>query len=343
MNPYCYTLPLKKPTMKAFVIEHFGEPNNFQIVDLPQPKPRSSQVLIKVAATSVNPVDTKIRQGAVGEIAPDFPAVLHGDVAGTIEAVGDDVDNFQVGDEVYGCAGGVKGTGGALAEYMLADADLIAHKPKSLTMAEAAALPLVSITAWEGLIDRAKIQSGQKVLVYGGTGGVGHIGVQLAKWVGAEVYATVSSESKAAIARSLRADVTINYYDTAVEEFVAQHTDGDGFDVVFDTVGNDNLQNAFKAAKLNGTVISTVSLSKQDLTLLHAKGLTLHLVYMLIPILSGTNRAYHGKILAKIAHLIDKDKIRPLIDDKIFSFSEVAAAHSYLESGQAIGKVVLNR
>ncbi len=328
--------------MKAVVIEHFGEPNVFQAVNLPQPKLLPNHVLIKVVATSVNPVDIKIRQGAVVDIAPDFPAVLHGDLAGVIEAVGDGVDNFKVGDEVYGCAGGVKGTGGALAEYMLADVNLIAHKPKSLTMAQAAALPLVSITAWEGLIDRAKIQSGQKVLVYGGTGGVGHLGVQLAKWAGAQVYATVSSEAKSAIARSLGA-VTINYYDTAVEKFVAQYTDGDGFDVVFDTVGNNNLQNAFKTAKLNGTVVSTVSLSKQDLTLLHAKGLSLHLVYMLIPMLSGDNRAYHGKILAKLADLVDKGKIRPLIARQIFSFSEVAAAHAYLESGQAIGKVILNR
>ena len=328
--------------MRAFVIEHFGEPNIFQAADLPKPELLSSHVLIKVVATSVNPVDTKIRQGAVVDIAPDFPAVLHGDVAGIIEAVGDNVDSFQVGDEVYGCAGGVKGTGGALAEYMLADVNLIAHKPQSLTMAEAAALPLVSITAWEGLIDRAKIQPGQKVLVYGGTGGVGHLGVQLAKWAGAEVYATVSSEAKSAIALELGADATIYYRDTSVEEFVAEHTDGHGFDVVFDTVGNDNLQNAFQAVKLNGIVVSTVSLSQQDLSLLHAKGLTLHLVYMLIPLLSGINRPYHSEILSKIAKLVDKKQIRPLIDNKTFSFSQVAAAHNYLESG-AVGKIILNQ
>ena len=328
--------------MKAFVIDRFGEPNIFQARDLPKPKLLPNSVLIEVAATSVNPVDIKIRQGAVAKIAPDFPAVLHGDVAGIIEAVGSNVDRFKVGDEVYGCAGGVRGTGGALAEYMLADASLIAHKPKSLTMIEAAALPLVSITAWEGIIDRAKVQSGQKVLVYGGTGGVGHVGVQLAKWAGAEVYATVSSEAKAAIALSLGADATINYSDTSVEEFVARHTEGKGFDVVFDTVGNDNLQNAFKAAKLNGTVVSTVSMSEQDLTLLHAKGLTLHLVYMLIPMLSGINRAYHGEILRKVAKLVEEKQIRPLIDDKTFSFAEIAAAHAYLESG-VVGKVVLSQ
>ena len=329
--------------MKAFVIEHFGKPNIFQEVDLPKLKILPGHVLIRVAATSVNPVDIKIRQGAVANIAPSFPAVLHGDVAGVIEAVEKEVDTFQVGDEVYACAGGVKGTNGALAEYMLADASLVAHKPKSLTMAEAAALPLVSITAWEGLIDRAKVQSGQKVLVYGGTGGVGHIGVQLAKLSGAEVYTTVSSPEKAAIASKLGADITINYRQTSVEELVAKYTDGDGFDVVFDTVGNDNLQNAFKAAKLNGTVVSTVSLSEQDLTLLHVKGLTLHLVFMLIPLLSGENRAYHSKILREITQLVDQGKLHPLLDAQTFTFQEISAAHTYAESGKAIGKITLTQ
>ena len=329
--------------MKASVINRFGQPTVFETVDLPTPTVLPNHVLIRVAATSINPVDTKIREGAVGDIAPNFPAILHGDVAGTIAAIGDDVTGFKVGDEIYGCAGGVKGTGGALSEYMLADAALIAHKPRSLTMAQAAALPLVSVTAWEGLIDRAQVQPQQKALVYGGTGGVGHIGLQLAKWAGATVYATVSSEEKAAIARSLGADVTINYCQTPVEEFVAEHTDGQGFDVVFDTVGNDNLQNAFKAARLNGTVVSLVSLSQQDLTQLHAKGLTLHLVYMLLPMLSGINRSSYGDILKKVAQLVDEKQIQPLIDAHSFSFADVAAAHAYAESGKAVGKVVLEQ
>ena len=329
--------------MKAIVIKEFGPPDVFQKIEVPIPSVAPDRVLIRVLATSVNPVDTKIRQGIVAKIAPDFPAVLHGDVAGVIEAVGKKVTKFKVGDEVYGCAGGVKGTQGALAEYMLADPNLIAHKPRSLTMKEAAALPLVSITAWEGLIDKAKIQYGQKILIYGGTGGVGHLGIQLAKWAGAKVYATVSSEEKAAIARSLGADVTINYRQSSVAEFVAKHTGDKGFDVVFDTVGNDNLQNAFQAAKLNGTVVSTVSLSKQDLTLLHAKGLTLHLVYMLIPMLHQINRAYHGEILSQLTRLVDKGQVRPLIDACSFTFDHVAAAHAHAESGMAIGKVVLNQ
>ncbi len=329
--------------MKALVIKQFGSPDNFHEIDLPIPEILPNNVLIRVAATSVNPVDFKIRQGVAQGIAPNFPAILHGDVAGTIEAVGEGVDRFQIGDEVYGCAGGVKNLGGALAEYMLADANLVALKPKSIAMTEAAALPLVSITAWEGLIDRAQVQPGQKVLVYGATGGVGSIGVQLAKWAGAKVYALVSSDEKSAIAHRLGADVTINYYQQLVEDFVAKYTDSQGFDVVFDTVGNDNLQNAFKAAKPNGTVVSIVSLSSQDLTLLHAKGLTLHLVYMLIPMLSGVGRAYHSEILSKLAQLVDEGKMRPLLDSKIFNIAEVAAAHEHAESGRAIGKVVLTQ
>jgi NADPH2:quinone reductase len=328
--------------MQAQVITQFGSPTSFEVVDIPTPQITPNHVLIRVLATSVNPVDYKIRQGAVADIAPDFPAVLHGDVAGVIEAVGKGVTAFQPGDEVYACAGGVKGLGGALAELMLADADLVALKPKSLKMLEAAALPLVSITAWEGLIDRAQVQPGQTVLIYGATGGVGHIGVQLAKWAGATVYALVSNEEKAAIARKLGADFTINYQQQPVEEFVANDTDGQGFDVVFDTVGNDNLQAAFKAAKLNGTVVSTVSLSQQDLTLLHAKGLTLHLVYMLIPLLCGVNRARHGKILTQLAHLVDAKKLQPLLDSEVFDFSKVSQAHQRAESGQAIGKVVVH-
>lgn len=329
--------------MKAQVINAFGEPSVFEAVDVPKPQAITGHIVIEVKATSVNPVDVKIREGAVESISPEFPAVLHGDVAGIVVEVGEGVDKFKVGDEVYGCAGGVKGTGGALAEYMLADADLIAHKPKSLTMAEATALPLVTITAWEGLISRANVQPGQKVLVYGSTGGVGHIVVQLAKAKGAEVYALISSEKKAAIARSLGADFTINYRENSVEEFVAEHTDGVGFDIVFDTVGDDNLQNSFQAAKLNGTISALVSLSTQDLSLFHLKGLTLNLVFMLIPMLFNVNHADHGQILAEAAALVDQGKLKPLVDGQSFSFEEVAAAHAHAASGKAIGKVVLTQ
>lgn len=329
--------------MKTVAIQQFGTPDVFQVMDLPTPTLIPGHVLIRVEASSVNPVDVKIRQGALPGITPAFPAVLHGDVAGTIEAVGEGAEDLQVGDQVYGCVGGVKGLGGALAEYMLADARLVTRKPQSLSMAAAAALPLVGITAWEGLIDRAQVHAGQKVLVYGGTGGVGHIGVQVAKWAGAIVYTTVSTPEKGQIAQQLGADQILDYRHSTVEDWVAEHTEGQGFDVVFDTIGNDNLQNGFKAAKINGTVVSLVSLSQQDLSLLHTKGLTLHLVFMLLPMLAGIDRARHGQILTRLAELVDQGQIRPLIDDHAFSFKEVGAAHHHLESGAALGKIVLTR
>lgn len=329
--------------MKGYVIKQFGSPHVFQEIELPQPKVLPGHVLIKVMATSVNPVDYKIRAGFLEEISPDFPAVLHGDVAGIVEAIGEGVSQFQPGDEVYGCAGGVKGTGGALAEYMLADQALIALKPKSLSMKEAAALPLVSITAWEGLIDRATITEGDKVLIYGGTGGVGHIGLQLAKSKGAKTFVTVSDNKKMDLAYSLGADVVINYRNQSVEEYVAQYTNNQGFDLVFDTVGNEHLQNAFNAAAMNATIVTTLALCEQDLTLAHIKGLTLHVVFMLIPMLHGMGRSRHGQILSDLAQLVDEGKVRPLLDSKSFKFSEVAHAHQHAESGQVIGKVTLDQ
>lgn len=327
--------------MLVQAIAQFGDPSVFQTMDLPRPEVIPGHVLIRVAATSVNPVDFKLRKGAMPNIAPDFPAVLHGDVAGVIEAVGDGVIAFKPGDEVYGCAGGFKGMGGALAEYMLADADLLALKPKSLSMKEAAALPLVAITAWESLIGRAKVQAGQTVLVHAATGGVGHIGVQLAKWAGAKVFTTASSEQKMAIASDLGADVAIDYRQQSVEDYVTQYTADKGFDVVFDTIGKENLDKSLTAARLNGTVVSISTRSTHDLSPLHAKGLSLHVVFMLIPLLHGTGRAHYGKILFSIAKLVDRGAIRPLLDPKCFSFSEVAVAHQYAESGQAVGKIAL--
>lgn len=329
-------------TMRAMVIRQFGTPEVFECDrHFPTPALQPGYVLVQAAATSVNPVDRKIRQGSA--IAPEFPAVLHGDVAGTVVAVGAGVDYLSVGEAVYGCVGGVKGSGGALAEYVLADARLLAPAPQSLPLATAAALPLVSITAWEALVDRAQIQAGQRVLVYGGTGGVGHIGIQLAKAVGATVCAAVSTPAKAAIAHDLGADHTFLYPQEPVDKVVQKYTDGQGFDVVFDTVGNDNLQNAFQAAKLCGTVVSIVSRSSQDLTQMHSKSLTLHLEFMLIPLLFNRDRSHHGYILRQIAQLVDEGKLRPLIDPQSFSIDQVAQAHTYTESGRAIGKVLLTQ
>ncbi|WP_411739039.1 zinc-dependent alcohol dehydrogenase family protein [Peribacillus sp. S4] len=327
--------------MKAQIIQSFGDPSVFQLEEVSKPELKPGHVLIQVKASSVNPIDTKVRAGAVPAVAPEFPAVLHGDVAGLVSAVGEGVTEFKVGDEVFGCAGGFKGTGGALAEFMLADADLLAHTPKNLTMEEAAALPLVAITAWEALFNRAHLVPGQDILIHAATGGVGHIAIQLAKWQGATVYTTASSQEKLEIGTRLGADVTINYREESVRDYVQKYTDGKGFDVVFDTVGGENLDRSFEAAAVHGTVAAIAARSTHDLSPVHSKGLSLHVTFMLLKILNKDMHKQYGEILKKVAKVVEEGKLRPLVDQNMFTFDEVSKAHEYLESGKAIGKIVL--
>jgi len=327
--------------MKAMILNSYGENAEFQSVDLPKPTVKPGHVLVRVAATSVNTVDTMIRQ--LGQenlpIAPDLPAVLGMDFAGTIEEVGDGVTDFVPGDEVYGCAGGLADLQGTLADYMEADALLIAHKPKSLSMREAAALPLVGITAYEGL-KRAGASAGQKILVHGGAGGVGHVAVQLAKHFGANVYATGTGAVQLDVVAGFGA-TPIDFMKEKVPEYVQQYTGGTGFDVVFDSVGGHNMVNSFEAAALNGHVTTTVSMVELDLTPAHFKGLSLHVVFMLIPMLHNVNRSVHGAILADLAKIVDAGALTPLLDEEQFVLEEVGAAYNRLTSGKAIGKVVV--
>ncbi|MEM9078287.1 MAG: zinc-dependent alcohol dehydrogenase family protein [Bacteroidota bacterium] len=326
--------------MKAMILNTYGEDSVFQKEEVAMPKLKHGEVLIKIAASSVNTVDTMIRKlGKDLSLSPENPAILGMDLAGTIEAVADDVREFSVGDEVYGCVGGLAGLPGTLAEYIAADSKLIAKKPKNISMAEAAAIPLVGITAYEGLI-RAGIKSGQKVLVHGGSGGVGHIALQLAKHFGAEVYSTGGGEKQLNLIKELGA-APINYKTESVEDYVQKHTGGTGFDVVYDSVGAGNLINSFNAAALNGNIATTVSLCELDLTLAHFKGLSLHVVFMLIPMLHDYKREEHGKILESIAQIIEADELKPVLDKERFDLEEVGKAHARLESGRAMGKVVI--
>jgi len=328
--------------MKAQVIKKFGDPSVFEWVDVSKPLLKPGHVLIKVAATSVNQIDCKIRSGAVPALSPEFPAILNGDVAGVIDSVAADVQNFKRGDEVYGCAGGLKGTPGALAEFMLVDHKLIAKKPALFSMIQAAALPLVTITAWEALFKRANLTANQSVLIHGGVGGVGHIAVQLAKGCGAKVYTTVLKDEDISLVKSLGADEVVNAKEEDVEKYVARLTRGRGFDVVFDTVGGVNLDRSLFAAAMNGSVVTTVSRSTHDLTPMHNKALSLHVVFMLLPILTGLGREAHGEILSKVSEIVDQGKLKPLVDPHPFTLEEVSDAHRLLESGKAQGKVVLS-
>ncbi|WP_338839237.1 zinc-dependent alcohol dehydrogenase family protein [Flavobacterium ginsenosidimutans] len=331
--------------MKAVVIKCFGKPEDtFQTIELPIPSLNDNEVLIKVKATSINPIDYKIRGGHLPHLVPSFPAILHGDVSGIVEKTGANVREFQAGDPVYGCIGGVIGIDGALAEYTKADYRLLSKMPNGIDFTEAAAIPLVGITAYEAIFQRANIQSGQKVLIYGGVGGVGHLGIQFAKVLEAEVYATVSSEQQAAIVKELGADYTIDYKKETVQEFVKKYTDGKGFDVVFDTIGNQHLTNSFEAVKRKGTVVTTVSLDKIDISPIHEKALTFHTVYMIIPILYNdeAGKREHGEILRHITELVEQGKVKPLIDPNGFNIKQIAQAHSYAEIGKNIGKVVIS-
>ena len=326
--------------MKAMIIRAFGGPEVFEPSELPKPEIKHGHVLVRVAATSVNTVDTMIRQmGKDLPISPDLPAVLGMDFAGTVEVVAEGVTGYAEGDEVYGCAGGLLDLQGTLAEYMVADARLIAHKPKNLSMREAAALPLVGITAYEGLM-RAGITEGQRVLVHGGSGGVGHVALQLARHFKADVYATGGGDKQLALIEELGAK-GINYKTETVADYVARHTDGAGFDLVFDSVGGVNMSKSFEAAALNGQIASTVSLVELDLSVAHFKGLSLHVVFMLIPMIHNQGREAHGQILSDIARIVEAGGLQPVLDEKRFSLSEIGDAHARLSSGQGMGKVVV--
>lgn len=323
--------------MKAQVLMQAGGPEQFELQERPMPKPGNGQVLVRVHAASVNPADIKTRRAG----PPTLPAILGADFAGIVVERGDGVTDYAIGDEVYGCAGGFAGIDGSYAEYMVVDVRLMALKPSVLDFRHAAALPLVGITAYEGLFDRARIKAGDHVLVFGAVGGVGHIALQLAKAASAVVTAVVSSPAKAELARKLGADHIVNYREESVSDYVQRLTDGVGFDVVFDAIGSGNLNIAIEAARPQGQVITLVARQSYDLGPAFSKGLSIHIVFMLIPMLHNIGRERHSEILRELSGLVAQGKLQPLLDEKRFNLAELPEAHRYLEQGKAIGKIVI--
>jgi len=315
--------------------------SEFVSTEIPKPTPKKGEVLIKIYASGVNPIDNKIRLGLSPYASPVLPAILGTDLAGVIEAVGEDITNFKVGDEVYGLAGGVLGVQGTLAEYTAVDADLLAIKPKNLSMREAAAIPLVLLTAWEGLIDRAKVQKGDKVLVHAGAGGVGHMVVQLAKIFGADVCATVS-EQKAAIVKGFQA--TPIDKNTPVEEYVNQYTNGKGFDIIYDTIGGPSLDDSFKAIRHYGQIASCYAFGTHTLATSSLRSASIHGIFVLRPMIGNENegRKHHGDILKQTTKLIEEGKLKPLIDPRKFTLDNAMEAHKAVSDGSAIGKIVVD-
>jgi NADPH2:quinone reductase len=325
-------------TMKALILEEYNAP--FRLVEMVRPRAGAGQVLVRIKASGVNPLDTKIRTGNGGHAKQLLPAVLGMDLAGVVEEVGPGVTSFRVGDEVYGMAGGIGGLQGTLAEFAAVDPELLAKKPKGLSMSQAAALPLSFITAWEGLVDRANAGPGQRVLVHAGAGGVGHVVVQIAKARGAEVFATVSQE-KRAIVEGYGA-TPIDYHATKVEQYVAEHTGGEGFDVIYDTVGGTTLDDSFAATKIyTGHVVSCLGWGTYKLAPLSFRGATYSGVFTLLPMLTGKGRGHHGEIMREATKLVEAGKLVPLVDERRFTLETAMDAHALVESGKALGKIAI--
>jgi NADPH:quinone reductase-like Zn-dependent oxidoreductase len=324
--------------MRAVVLEEFG--GALTLAEVAKPAAGPGQVLVRVAASGVNQLDTKIAAGAAAHARPVLPAILGLDLAGVVEEAGPGVRGFAAGDEVYGLTGGVGGLPGSLADYAAVDAALLARKPTALTMREAAALPLAVITAWEGLVDRAQVRDGQQVLVHGGAGGVGHVAVQLARARGAEVFATGSARSLTVI-ESLGA--TAIDYATPVADYVAQYTGGEGFDVIFDSVGGETLDSSFEAVRAyTGHVVSALGWGTHSLAPLSFRGATYSGIFTLLPMLTGRGRAHHGEILRAAAALADAGSLRPLVDGRRFTRQTVAQAHQAVQDGTAASKIVID-
>lgn len=312
--------------MKAVVINQFGGPEVLTLVEMDKPKIKETEILIEVHACGLNPVDYKIRKGDLNEVFPvTFPRVLGGDISGVVSAVGSQVTDFKVGDEIY-CANKLDKEG-AYAEFVAVEQEIVAKKPETLSYIEAAGLPVAALTAVQTLRDFCELKAGQKVLIHAGAGGVGSLAIQYAKYLGAEVYTTGSSLRKNYL-QSLGADRIIDYHS---EDFVKVCNDAGGMDCVLEAVGGVNYPKSLLATKKGGVVVSIVNPPDADtLTLSHDRKIKTDFM-----LLSSSRQ--------------DLDIIRDLVDKKIMNVSisrtykmeELQEAHKDLETGRTQGKLVL--
>lgn len=330
--------------MNAILATAPGSAEVLQLRDLPKPElPSPHHLRVKLAAAGVNPVDTKLR--AKPAYYPDrLPAILGCDGAGIVEAVGSAVTRFRAGDAVFFCNGGLGDEPGNYAEYTTLHEDYCAAKPATLSLQNAAALPLVLITSWEALFERAQLQAGQTVLIHAAAGGVGQVAVQLARDAGARVAATVSDERKAAIARHLGAEKVINYRAQDFVQETLDWTGGRGADVVFDTVGGETFLRSLNAARVGGKVTSLLStpLSLADAQLARLRNLSLCYELMLTPQVMHLHdeRVRQRKILERGAALADAGRLTVHVSHR-FPLEQAADAHRLIEAGGMIGKIVL--
>lgn len=331
--------------MRTIAMTALGNPDVLVAQDLPTPPlSQTDQVRVRLHAAGVNPIDTKIRQRGTFYSDP-LPAILGCDGAGIVDAVGSAVTQFQPGDAVYYCYGGLgKVETGNYAEYAVVPEHFLAPKPQKLTFSEAAAAPLVLITAWEALYDRARLTSGQTVLIQGGTGGVGHVALQLAKLRGATVCVTVSNPDKARLARKLGADEVILYPHANVTEAILNWTAGQGVDVAFDTVGGKTFFETVPLVKYGGDLVTILEPQLANGTLKQARqrNLRIGLELMLTPMLQGHQlaQAHQGEILRQCSQWFEPGALQIHLS-QTFPLEDAAAAHRAIEGGSTMGKIAL--
>ena len=312
--------------MKAMVITAFGGPEVFEQRDIPKPKAGIGELLVRVRATSVNPVDYKIRKdGRWAGVSP--PAVIGYDAAGVVEEIGPGVKAFRPGDEVF-YTPPVLGGQGTYAEYNVVSESIVAAKPRTLNFIEAAALPLAGCTAWDGIIEFGQVRLGETVLQHAGAGGVGSLAVQMAKAAGARVLSTCRA-SNADLVKSLGADLTIDYRAERFEDAVLRATSGRGADLVYDAVGGDTLARSVQVTRPRGRLTSIVDTSG-DLNTAYLRNLTVSFLFM--------ERA--GYKMEALKTLVERGQLKPVIDS-VMPLERVAEAHRRLEAGGVRGKIVL--
>ena len=306
--------------MKAVRIHQYGNASILRYEDIPQPAIGEDEVLVRVVAASVNPVDWKIREGWLQTIVPhQLPLTLGWDVSGVIAAVGESVTRFKTGDSVYSRP--ELSRNGCYADYVAVRASEVAYRPTTVSHVEAASLPLAGITAWESILSVGQVATGQRILIHAASGGVGSLAVQLAKWRGAQVIATTSAANRGLV-ESLGADEVIDYRTTSFKECVSD------VDMVFDTIGGQVQEDSWAVLKPGAILVSVISPPSEE----RAKALGVRAGFVFIQ--------PNAAILEQLAGLVDSGKIRPVIGAE-FALKHARQAHELSQSGRARGKIVL--
>ena len=314
--------------MKAAVLTEFGSVDCLEIQEVPKPQPKPHQILVKVCATSINPVDYQTRRGDYKNLIK-LPAIIGVDISGVVEAVGRSVTNFQIGDEVY-YSPKLFGKSGSYGEYHVADEHIVAHKPANISHLEAACFPLAAGTAWDCLVIRGQLQVGESVLIHAGAGGVGSFAIQLAKAIGAYVFTTCSARNHDLVEK-LGADCIIDYQTEDYMTVIKRETQGRGVDLVLDTIGGTMIQSSLEIIRSYGRFVSIVDVATpQSLLAAWNKNLTLHFVFT----------SQQSNKLNLLKRLIERKQLFSIID-RVMPLHQIAKAHQCLENGGTRGKIVL--